>query len=65
MSEPIFLAEVMQLYSKTGPGGGITLCQLKLQDTGRIIHRAVVGPTRVGDIITLLECEREYRRGRF
>ncbi|TBU10935.1 hypothetical protein CWI38_1467p0030 [Hamiltosporidium tvaerminnensis] len=49
-------AEVQQLFSRSGPGGALTLCHLKLLDTGRI---------RVGDIITLLDCEREHKRGRY
>nr|6ZU5_SCC Chain SCC, eS28 [Paranosema locustae] len=65
MTDQVFLGEVMQLYNKTGPGGSITLCQLKLEDTGRMLHRAVIGPIKIGDVVTLLDCEREHRRGRF
>ncbi|KCZ76637.1 hypothetical protein H311_02359 [Anncaliia algerae PRA109] len=57
--------KVVKLFNKTGSGGAITICQLELLHTGRHIQRAIMGPVREGDIIKLLECEREHRRGRF
>jgi small subunit ribosomal protein S28e len=63
--EKVYIAEVLQLCGKSGPGGALTLCQLKLQETNRTLYRAVLGPVREGDLITLLDHEREHRKGRF
>ena len=59
-----FIAEVMNVYNKTGAGGDVTLCRVLLRDTNRTIFRSVQGPVKVGDLLSLRECVRESRRSR-
>lgn len=59
----ITYARVDEIIGKTGSRGGIT--QVKccfLKDQKRSILRNVKGPVRVGDVLALMECEREARR---
>ena len=65
MAEETYLAEVVRLGDKTGTGGSIRICQLQLQTNKRILQRAIIGPVREGDILELMECEREVRSRRF
>nr|7QCA_SCC Chain SCC, eS28 SCC [Spraguea lophii 42_110]7QJH_RCC Chain RCC, eS28 [Spraguea lophii 42_110]7QJH_SCC Chain SCC, eS28 [Spraguea lophii 42_110]8BR3_SCC Chain SCC, eS28 [Spraguea lophii 42_110]8P5D_SCC Chain SCC, eS28 [Spraguea lophii 42_110]8P60_RCC Chain RCC, 40S ribosomal protein S28 [Spraguea lophii 42_110]8P60_SCC Chain SCC, 40S ribosomal protein S28 [Spraguea lophii 42_110] len=65
MSEEVYIGEVLQTLEKTGPGGGLTMCQVQLKDQKRTLYRAIMGPIAVGDLVALLDCEREHRRGRF
>ena len=55
--------EYLLIYGNLGSRGGITQvkCQF-LNNTGRQIVRNVKGPVRKGDILALLESEREARR---
>ena len=62
--EEYYVGEIKQIFGRSGPGGALTLCQVALRDKKRVLNRAVAGPVRVGDLITLLDCEREQRVGR-
>lgn len=65
MTEKVYIGKVIKRIERSGPGGPITLCQLELLEEKRTLQRAVMGPVREGDLIMLLDCEREHRRGKF
>lgn len=57
-------AEVVEVVGKTGVYGEIyqVMCKiLEGKDLNRIIRRNVKGPIRKGDIVILLESEREAK----
>jgi len=63
MDSEIVYATVEEIIGKTGSRGGIT--QVKVTFMGgqnRTLVRNVKGPVRKGDILALLESEREARR---
>ena len=56
--------EVVEIVVKTGIHGEVyqVLCKVMAgKDKGRVIRRNVKGPCRKGDIILLLETEREAK----
>ncbi|KRH92142.1 40S ribosomal protein S28 [Pseudoloma neurophilia] len=59
-----YLAKVVQVHGSSGPGGGIKHVTLELLNQKRTLSRAVTGPIKVGHIITIMDCEREYKRGK-
>ena len=64
MADESIPVEVVEVRAKTGIHGEANQVMCKIldgKDRGRVIRRNVKGPVRKGDIILLLETEREAK----
>ena len=56
-------AMVKEIIGRTGSRGAITQVKVQFVDApSRFLIRNIIGPVKVGDVLVLLESEREARR---
>ena len=59
----IFNKSIKEIIGRTGSRGAITQVKVQfMEDQTRFLIRNVMGPVKVGDLLILLESEREARR---
>ena len=63
MDSQIKYALVKEIIGRTGSRGAITQVKVQFMDNkDRMLIRNVMGPVKIGDMLVLLESEREARR---
>ena len=61
--ETTTMVKIVKCLGRSGSRGSVTQARVEFMDgTKRTLVRNIKGPCREGDIIVLMECEREARR---